>query len=185
MEKGKGVPEEDAADTPPSLLLLRATYRLARARLEDARTRSAAPLYDLYITALENYTVELTKASKLEDAMKVRDLRDKIAEEKSKGGPPVIAAATAAVAANSGSPGATFENSLGMKFVPVPGTGIFMCIHETRKKDYGAYAAANPNVSSVLERCAIRKDARKPHRRSSGGSRDLGRFRCLLHVAEQ
>jgi formylglycine-generating enzyme required for sulfatase activity len=31
----------------------------------------------------------------------------------------------------------------------VPGTTILMCIHETRRKDYGAYAAANPSVSSV------------------------------------
>jgi hypothetical protein len=39
-------------------------------------------------------------------------------------------------------------NSLGMKFVPVPGTRILMCIHETRNKDYAAYAAANKGVDS-------------------------------------
>jgi formylglycine-generating enzyme required for sulfatase activity len=39
-----------------------------------------------------------------------------------------------------------YTNSLGMKFVPVPGTQILMCIHETRNKDYAAYAAENSGV---------------------------------------
>lgn len=32
-------------------------------------------------------------------------------------------------------------NSLGMKFAPVPGTRVLFCIHETRYRDYAAYAA--------------------------------------------
>ncbi len=35
---------------------------------------------------------------------------------------------------------APFENSLGMKFVPVPGTKVLFCIHETRFSDYEEYA---------------------------------------------
>jgi len=41
-----------------------------------------------------------------------------------------------------------FVNSLGMKFVPVPGTKVLMCIHETRKGDYAAYAAENASVEA-------------------------------------
>jgi formylglycine-generating enzyme required for sulfatase activity len=41
-----------------------------------------------------------------------------------------------------------FVNSLGMKFVPVPGTKVLMCIHETRHKDYAAYATQNSGVNS-------------------------------------
>ncbi len=33
-----------------------------------------------------------------------------------------------------------FENSLGMKFVPVHGTKVLFCIHETRYKDYEEYS---------------------------------------------
>jgi hypothetical protein len=40
----------------------------------------------------------------------------------------------------------TFVNTLGMKFVSVPGTDVQFCIWETRVKDYAAYAAANAGM---------------------------------------
>jgi len=41
-----------------------------------------------------------------------------------------------------------FVNTLGMSFVPVPGTEVQFCIWETRVKDYAAYAAANAGVDA-------------------------------------
>ena len=35
----------------------------------------------------------------------------------------------------------SFTNTLGMKFVPVPGTTVSFCIHETRSKDFAAFIA--------------------------------------------
>lgn len=38
----------------------------------------------------------------------------------------------------------TKVNSLGMTFVPVPKTNVFMCVHETRLADFNAFLAAEP-----------------------------------------
>ncbi|MDF1815573.1 MAG: SUMF1/EgtB/PvdO family nonheme iron enzyme [Verrucomicrobiales bacterium] len=40
-----------------------------------------------------------------------------------------------------------YTNSLGMRFMPVPGADVFFCEHETRVKDYAAFAAENPGVN--------------------------------------
>jgi formylglycine-generating enzyme required for sulfatase activity len=39
-------------------------------------------------------------------------------------------------------PGEPWENSLGMKFVPVPGTNVLFCIWETRVQDFEAFVQA-------------------------------------------
>ena len=46
-------------------------------------------------------------------------------------------------------PKPTLTNSLGMKFVPVPGTDVLFCIHETRFKDFAAYAAEVPGANGA------------------------------------
>lgn len=44
-------------------------------------------------------------------------------------------------------PQPTLTNSLGMKFIPLPGTDTLICIHETRRQDYAAYAKAEAGVN--------------------------------------
>jgi hypothetical protein len=48
-------------------------------------------------------------------------------------------------------PGLPYENSLGMRFVAVPGTDVLFSIWETRWRDFQAYAEANPNVHRSWE----------------------------------
>jgi formylglycine-generating enzyme required for sulfatase activity len=48
-------------------------------------------------------------------------------------------------------PGFPYENSLGMRFVAVPGTEVKFSIWETRMKDFQAFAEANTNVHRSWE----------------------------------
>ena len=81
IEKGSGVPAEDAANTPASLKALRATYRDTLSKLEAERAKKAAPLYDIYLKTLDAYVIDLTKAGKIDEALKVKALRDEIATQ--------------------------------------------------------------------------------------------------------
>ncbi len=46
----------------------------------------------------------------------------------------------------------TFVNSLGMEFVPVPGTKVLFSIWDTRVQDYRAYAEAKPGADKSWSR---------------------------------
>ena len=51
--------------------------------------------------------------------------------------------------ANSSDDSKRWTNSLGMVFVPVPGTKVFFSIWETRVKDFTAFAASHPKLDGT------------------------------------
>jgi hypothetical protein len=59
-------------------------------------------------------------------------------------------------------PANAFVNTLGMPFVPVPGTEVQFCIWETRVKDYAAYAAANVGVDASWKSPGFKQEDTHP-----------------------
>jgi hypothetical protein len=96
IENGAGVPAKDAADTPEPLKTLRGTYRAALAKLEASRVNTAAPLYNLYLKALDASIAELTKANKIAEAKQISTWREEIAAKRDE---PAAALITSAIPA--------------------------------------------------------------------------------------
>lgn len=141
---GNYTPAADDAKTAAGLKTLRATYRTALAKLELDRDKKLRPLKDVFAKSLEMVIDALTKNGKLEEAMVAKKMREELLA--STGG---AAAIGSSKAASMNVDGKMFVNSLGMKFVAIPGTKVLMCIHETRYKDYAAYAAEAPGVNEA------------------------------------
>ena len=154
--EASGIPAQDDAADAPAVKQLRAAWRSQLPRIETDRATRAKALLAKYDQVLAQAQAQLTKGNRIDDALLVKAKRDEVAAAWLAGvpvAPPAIAiglpktgtirsgptAATPA-AANKEKP---FVNSLGMEFVPVPGTKAIFCRWETRVKDYRAYASAN------------------------------------------
>ncbi len=119
------VPDDDDS-TKPSLKKLRAVYRGELQKLKTQRESAQAALLGPYATRLKELEVSLTQSGKLDEAKEVLDYR--------------TALGSSMPSTSDPSSSKDFvTNSLGMKFVPVKGTAVFFCVHETRRKDYIAF----------------------------------------------
>jgi hypothetical protein len=103
---------------------------------EDAETDELPPARDSSVAS-----AEARPPTSSSDAVPAVDLEgggeDRAATLPADGGSPEVAEADAAPP-----PAGTFDNSLGMRFVSVPGLKVRFSIWETRVRDYEAYAVA-------------------------------------------
>ncbi len=155
------VPDADDDKTPASLKALRAIYREAYAKLAATRAANLQALTEPLDKRLAQMESDFAKADRLADAKTVRGYREVLGEGRAAGPPAAASVATTPTPALGGpsappmNPAAALAmkdgitNTLSMKFLPVKGTEVLFCIHETRRQDYAAYAAEVPGVDGA------------------------------------
>jgi formylglycine-generating enzyme required for sulfatase activity len=140
------VPARDDDQVSPLVKELRSIYRAEYAKHLAAQAANLKAIAEPMENRLAQLEVELTKEGRVQDAVMVRKYREAFS-----GSTGEAAAASVPAVAQTGAslpPRDGYTNSLGMKFVEVKGTDVLFCIHETRYRDYAAYAAEIPGVDT-------------------------------------
>ncbi|HTE95899.1 MAG TPA: SUMF1/EgtB/PvdO family nonheme iron enzyme, partial [Bradyrhizobium sp.] len=153
--------EEQRNSMPPALRALRGSYDAALKGYLDEAARGDQAALPKYLVDLEGLQKRITMTGDLQKALLVKAERDRLTAKTSNPQPapitPEVKVAPVPVQPAVGSTmtkfgsgriaDATkerpFVNSLGMEFVPVPGTQVLFCRWETRMKDYAEYAKVN------------------------------------------
>jgi len=160
-------PPEQIPTMPQSLRALRAQFDQGMKRNMDEGTRRIDLARRKYLADLEALQKRLTIAGDLDKALAVKTEKERFIAEMAAGPgmpapqPPAAPGTPIAITAfnpppkiatdRNGPPAAApipairvkpFVNTLGMEFVPVPGTNVLFCRWQTRVKDYAEFAQA-------------------------------------------
>ncbi|GEP43097.1 formylglycine-generating enzyme family protein [Brevifollis gellanilyticus] len=141
----KPLPEIDG-DTKPAVATLRKVYHEQLKTLEQQRDTNLKTILTPYLERLKALETSLTKADRVDQAKEVMVYRSG------------LASADVAVVPQTINGGEVI-NSLGMKFIPVKGTTVHFCIHETRRQDYAAFAADVSDVNAAWKTFSVERTA--------------------------
>ncbi len=138
---------DEPLSTFPELKRLQEIYRTQRTTVQASGVKNKLSIIQRFQKSAADLAAKLTIEGKIEEA-KLALAEAKRLDAMSKD-PALAVVPPKAEAPKMAGAKAVKEltNSLGMKFVPVPGTDVLFCIHEVRWKDYEAYAKENPAIT--------------------------------------
>lgn len=130
----------------PELKRLQEIYRTQRSTVQTNGVKNKLSIIQSFQKNAADLAAKLTKEGKIEEA-KLALAEAKRFEAMSLDPALAVVPPKAEAPKTVEAKGAKeVTNSLGMKFVPVPGTDVLFCIHEVRWKDYAAYTEEYPNI---------------------------------------
>ncbi|MGV3661513.1 MAG: SUMF1/EgtB/PvdO family nonheme iron enzyme [Prosthecobacter sp.] len=163
LQMNKPVPAQDEVNGNDAVHNLRNTYRASHAKLEDTRLANLRALTAPLIARLKTLEADYTRKGAANDVKSAHDYlayvealqagntasspnpqSNRLFAVQNTGSMPRIPA-------NLQPPGSApvdlstakqYTNWLGMEFVPVKGTNVLFCLHETRRADYAEYVSA-------------------------------------------
>ena len=173
FEVERTIPFQPDAKLPKTIQNLQSACSEALQAAEVEKNRRVVALTQKYVAVLDGLMKSLTTQEKLDMALNVKAEKERaasiMAQAESRQPKPSSVVDDRTPVSKHPTVGRAWQNSLGMKFVPVPGTPVLFCIWETRVQDFRAFAEDKANNGGYDYR-----SGREPHVLKADGWKQRG-----------